>query len=173
MDAAVDEAFAKLKLLKVFDFYKTGVLTPEQEDWVLFICDRYLSGSPQERESIRSLVTPEMSFLFFMYAGVAAVRAVREQDEKKVFNGLVALSVENQVFDWRDSIMVLVQLHHSAVKIGADVSKLFHRAAAISSLRTGEGFLEFSARTSESLDLAKFGYKEGTDSHGNFVYIAK
>jgi hypothetical protein len=64
MDAAVAEAFAKLKLLKVFDFYKTRVLTPEQEDRVQFICDRYLNAFPQERESIRSLVTPESRFYF-------------------------------------------------------------------------------------------------------------
>jgi hypothetical protein len=173
MDAAVAEVFAKLRLLKVFDFYKTRALTPEQQDWVQLICDRYLQASTQGRESIRSLVTPEISFLFYTYAKAAAVQAVREQDEEKIFKGLVALSIENQVFDWRDSMMVLARLHHSAVKIGADASQLFHRAAAISSLRSGEGFLEFSARTKANLDLAKFGYKEGTDAQGNFSYVAK
>jgi hypothetical protein len=31
---AIEEAFAKLKLLKVFDFYETRVLTQEQQGWV-------------------------------------------------------------------------------------------------------------------------------------------
>jgi len=31
--SAIDETFAKLKLLKVFDFYKTRVLTQEQQGW--------------------------------------------------------------------------------------------------------------------------------------------
>jgi hypothetical protein len=173
VDAAIEEAFAKLKLLEVFEFHKTRVLAPEQRGWVQFVCDRYLNGLPYERKSIHSLVTPEISFIFFMYAGAMAVEAVRERDEGKVFKGLVALSVENQVFDWRDSMMVLVRLHHSAVKIGADAPRLFHRAAAISSLRTGDGFLEFAARTSKNVDLAEFGYQEGTDSEGNFAYISK
>jgi hypothetical protein len=68
----IEESFAKLKLLKVFDFYKTRVLAREQQGWVQFICDRYLNASPYERESIHSLVTPETSFLFFMYAGAVA-----------------------------------------------------------------------------------------------------
>jgi hypothetical protein len=108
-----------------------------------------------------------------MYAGAAAVQPVRERDEEKIFKGLVALSVENQVFDWRDSMMVLFRLHHSALKIGADPSKLFRRVAAISSSRTGDNLLEFATRTAESLDLAKFGFKEGTDSYGNFTYVPK
>lgn len=173
MDVAIEEAFAKLKLLKVFDFYKTRVLTQEQQGWVQFICDRYVRALPDERASIHSMVTPEISFLFFMYARAMAVEAVREREEEKVFQGLIALAVENRAFDWRDSMIVLALLHHSAAKIGADASELFQRAAAISTPKTSDGFLRFSARTPENLDLAKFGYQEGTDSEGNFAYISK
>jgi len=126
---AIEEIFAKLRLLKVFDFYKTRVLTQEQQGWVQFICDHYLRALPDERARIHSMVTPEISFLFFMYAKAMAVEAVRERQEDKVFKGLVALAVENRAFDWRDSMMVLVLLHHSASKIGADTSQLFQRAA--------------------------------------------
>ncbi len=42
VDATIEETFAKLRLLKVFDFYKTRVLTQEQQGLVQFICDRYL-----------------------------------------------------------------------------------------------------------------------------------
>jgi len=170
---AVEETFAKLRLLKVFDFYKTRALTQEQQGWVEFICDHYLGALPDERARILSMMTPEISFSFFMYAKTMAVEAVRERQEDKVFKGLVALAVENRAFDWRDSMMVLVLLHHSASKIGADTSQLFQRAAAISTPQTSEGFLHFSARVPENLDLAKFGYQEGTDSEGNFAYVPK
>jgi hypothetical protein len=46
---AIEEAFAKLKLLKVFDFYETRVLTQEQQGWVQFICDQYFRALPDER----------------------------------------------------------------------------------------------------------------------------
>ncbi len=70
-------------------------------------------------------------------------------------------------------MMVLVLLHHSAAKIGADSSQVFQRAAAISTRQTGEGFLQFSARAPENLDLARFGYQEGADSEGNFAHVSK
>jgi hypothetical protein len=173
VDAAIEETFAKLKLLKVFDFYKTRVLTQEQQGWVESICDHYLGALPHERATIHSMVTAKISFLFFMYAGAMAVAAVRQREEERVFKGLIALAVENRVFDWRDSMMVLVLLHHSAVKIGADASELFQRAATISTQETSDLFFQFSARTPESLDLAKFGYREGTDLEGNFAYVLK
>lgn len=173
MDAAVEEAFAKLKLLKVADFYKKPVLTQEELDRIQLICDRYLVALPDERDRIHSMVKPEISFLFFMYAKDMAVKAVRDQEKETIFKGLVALAVENQVFDWRDSMTVLVLLHHSAVKIGANALGLFQRVAAISSPRTSDGFLQFSARTPDKLDIGKFGFKEGTDSEGNFAYVPK
>jgi hypothetical protein len=85
---AIEGTFAKLKLLKVFDFYKTRVLTQEQQGWVQFICDHYFGALPDERARIHSMVTPEISFLFFMYAKAMAVEAVRERREEKIFKGL-------------------------------------------------------------------------------------
>lgn len=63
--STVEETFARLKLLKVFDFYKTRELTQEQREWVQFICDRYVRALPVERATIHSMMTTEVSFLFF------------------------------------------------------------------------------------------------------------
>lgn len=173
LDAAVEEVFSKLKLLKVFDFYKTRTLTPEQQNWLQSVCDRYAKASLQERRRINALVSPETSFLFFMYAKAMAIESVREQDKEKVFNGLISLSIENRSFDWRDSLTVLSLLHHSATKLGADVGELFQRVAALSSSETSEGFLQFLVRTPENRDIATFGFREGIDSEGKFSYVAR
>jgi hypothetical protein len=173
MRAAVQETFTKLKLLKPFDFYRPRSLAPEQQDWLRLICDRFSDALSEEREKINSLVTPEISFLFFMYGKTMAVEAVRDHDEAKIFKGLVALAVENQVFDWRDSLMVLTLLYHSAIKIGADAPNLFRRAAAISTSQTADSYLQFLARTPEQRDIVKFGFKEGTDLEDNFTYVVK
>jgi hypothetical protein len=173
MDVAVQEIFAKLKRLKAFDFYKTRTLTAEQHDWLELVCNRYVDASPEERHRVNCLVTPEISFLFFIYGKAMAIEAVRERDEAKVFKGLVALAVENQVFDWRDSLTVLTLLYHSAIKIGADASNLFQRVATISASQTSTNFSKFLARSPENRDIAKFGFKEGTDLHGNFAYVSK
>jgi hypothetical protein len=169
----IEETFTKLRLLKVADLRKTRTLSQEQQGYVQLICDRYLAGLPDDRARIRSMVTPNISFLFFMYAGCMAVEAVRERQEQKISKGLVAIAIENQVFDWRDSMVVLVRLYHSAARIGSDPVELFRRVAAISTAQTSKELLQFSARTPESLDLAKFGFKEAIDSDGNFAYVPK
>jgi hypothetical protein len=173
MEAAVLETFTKIKLLKPFDFYRPRSLAPVQQDWLRLICDRFSDALSEEREKINSLVTPEISFLFFMYGKTMAVEAVRDHDEAKIFKGLVALAVENQVFDWRDSLMVLTLVYHSAIKIGADAPDLFRRVAAISTSQTADSYLQFLASTPEQRDIVKFGFKEGTDLDGNFTYVAK
>jgi hypothetical protein len=82
-------------------------------------------------------------------------------------------AVENQVFDWRDSLMILTLLYHSAIKIGADAPDLFRRVAAISTSQTADSYLQCLACTPEQRDIVKFGFKEGTDLDGNFTYVAK
>jgi len=167
------KVFAKLKLLKAFDFYKTRTLTPEQRGWLQFVCDRYVDGSQEERRDINSFVSPEISFLFFMFGKAMAVESVRERDEGKVFSGLISLSIENRSFDWRESLIVLSLLYHSAAKIAVTVEELFRRAAALSSSQTGDGLLQFLARTPENRDITRFGFKEGTDAEGKFSYVGR
>jgi hypothetical protein len=172
-DSSIEEVFVKLKLLKVFDFYKTRSLTIEQQSWLETVCDEYLTTSSRERTAINSLVTPEISFLFFMYANAMATESVELNDEAKVLRGLVSLSVENRTFDWRDSLLQLSLLYHSASKVGADAAELLQRVAAISSSRTSEGFLQFLATSPEHKEIANFGWKEGRDTTGRFCYVAK
>ncbi|HEY6266241.1 MAG TPA: hypothetical protein VIW93_15685 [Candidatus Acidoferrum sp.] len=173
MEAAVLETFTKIKLLKP---YRPRSLAPEQQDWLRLICDRFSDALSEEREKSIPWLPPEIPFyfsLFFMYGKTMAVEAVRDHDEAKIFKGLVALAAENQVFDWRDSLMVLTLLYHSAIKIGADAPDLYRRVAAISTSQTADSYLQCLASTPEQRDIVKFGFKEGTDLDGNFTYVAK
>ena len=172
-DFLVEEVFVKLKLLNAFDFYKARSLTTEQQSWLQSVCDEYLVATSPGRRTINSLVTPEISFLFFMYAHAMATESVVLNDEARVLHGLVSLSVENRTFDWRDSLMQLNLLYHSAIKVRANPVELFQHVAAISAARTREGFLEFLTTGPEHKDIAKFGWKEATDATGKFRYVAK
>jgi len=167
-----DEIFGKLKLLKIFDFYKSRKLTDEQERWLDILCHAYLVGPPRERTEINGMVESRISFLFFLYASTAAAKAVRETDVEKVKLGLAALAIENCVFDWRDSLSPLVLLHHSAARLGVEPADLFRQIAEIASPQGARLFLGFLTRTPENCTIATFGLKEGTDSDGLFVYVA-
>jgi len=171
LDLTVEEIFTKLRSLKVFDFYKSRALSPEQLIWLLSLCNLYIVGSSEERRRISALVDSKISFLFLMCAKAMAIEAVQARDEGKIVLGLVALTIENGASDWRDSLSVLVILYNSALKIEASPDSLFRKVAEISSPQAANFFLSFLARPPESRHIAKFGFKEGTDSKGMFTYV--
>jgi hypothetical protein len=168
----LDDIFGKLKLLKIFDFYKSRKLTEEQTQWLDALCRFYLVCSPRERAEINRRVESKISFLFFLYGNTAAVEAVRETNAEKVKLGLAALAIENGVFDWRDSLFVLVKLYHSAKKINLDPVAAFRQIAEIAGPESARFFLDFLARPPEICTITTFGFKEGTDSNGLFAYLA-
>jgi len=172
-DDDVVKLFAKLNRLKAFDFYTSRSLNAEQQNWLRLICGRYLIAPPLERRAINSYVTPNISFLFFLYAKAMAIESVIDRNDVKVLQGLASLSIENGTFDWRDSLMVLNLLFRSATKIEADAAELFWRVAALSTSGTAERFLQFIARDPEHRGIDKFGWKEGIDAEGRFSYVAK
>ena len=59
-----------------------------------------------------------------------AVLAVRRQSPALIQQGLVAIVIEGASQDFRDSIVALAKLHHSAVKMGIDPQGAFEKAAS-------------------------------------------
>jgi hypothetical protein len=60
-----------------------------------------------------------------------AVLAVRENSPELIELGLVALAIEDGGQDWRDSILALFQLYHSAGKLGMDAEATFSKIALL------------------------------------------
>src|SRR5712664_1647038 len=134
-----------LKRLKVADFRGKPLPSKVQEQMAA-ICDAYVAGTPQLRSEMRSLVTFEISFVFFMFSRLSAEQAVRENSEICLIRGLAALSVEDCSFDSRDSTIQVSLLFHSAKKIGIEVSVLFSRIISISGQRGAKLLKDFLSR---------------------------
>src|ERR1700690_4231459 len=114
--------FQQLRLLKVGDLFHGKRWERLPDDicrLIAWLCDQYLEGTAEVREAIRSQVGPEISFEFFMFARAKAEKAVWENSEAALVQGLVALAIENCTFDFRDGMYALVTLVHSARKLGA------------------------------------------------------
>jgi len=161
-----DEIFNHLRPLRVSDFYKRK-FSAEQRGWLNLLCERYIAGPPEERLRMTKLQERQMSFLFFSFAKIMAVEAVRENNEPKILLGLASLAVENFSVDWRDSLCVLILLYHSAQILPFGAAIPFKKVAAISTPQSGEMFLTFLTRTPKNLDLAKFYVKGGTTTTAN------
>src|SRR5580658_814707 len=64
---------------------------------------------------------------FLGYAVDMAVLAIRRQSPVLIERGLTALVIEGASHDFRDSIVALAKLYHSAVKLGMHAEKAFEK----------------------------------------------
>jgi hypothetical protein len=119
--------------LKFREFMKATLESREAtKDTVKELCDLFSSADSAERAEIISHIQNDFSFLFFWFARAMAEKAVQQSIPEAIWDGLLALVLENFTFDYRDSLHRLVLLYHSATKLGLDVEALFARAGTLS-----------------------------------------
>jgi hypothetical protein len=104
------------------------------------------------------------------YAADMAVLAVRRQSPALIQQGLVALVIEGASQDFRDSIVALARLYHSAVKMGIDPQEAFEKAASLAEPGTVKTILtQFPLRAPKDRGLPAFHLAEEGDGE-NFRY---
>jgi hypothetical protein len=98
------------------------------------VCDLYLEATSLQRQVFMSGLSARSVIVLSDYSIRMAMASVRKNSEILLQRGLVALVI---YLDWpwtdpRDSFFSeLVMIHHSAVKLGADLDHLFHIAAQV------------------------------------------
>jgi hypothetical protein len=152
----------RLQGLKQWGFRKA---TPESRaataETIKKLCDFYSSADSAERAEIVSHVGDVFSFTFFWFATTCAEKAVRESSPDAIWDGLMALVIENFAFDYRDSLMRLVLVYHSAAKLGLDVETLFAKAASLAvNPKVAEQVRNFPLRPPGARSLGAFRYGE-------------
>ncbi len=93
------------------------------------LCDIFRTSSASEREALADALGSRGRRLLLSYAWKMAERAVEKNSPELVHKGLTALAIEGGRDDFRDTIMSMVVLHHSACKLGMDVVRAFADAA--------------------------------------------
>jgi hypothetical protein len=105
------------------------------------------------------------------FARFAAEEAVRQNSPDLVRKSLVALSVENCNRDYRDSMVCLSQVFHSAVKLAMDVPQVFKETEALSGTAGAKLLSGWLLRDPRIQALSAFNIEEGTDAAGKFAYV--
>ena len=171
---SINEVFEDLRSLKgkQYTVHKNG-LPPNARENLHYLCELFEESSKAVREEISSRVGIDNSYLFLIFSEVMAVGAVREMDKGRIIRGLEALAIENCTFDCRDSTVRLALLNHSAGLIGANSEHLIRSASdmALDNARNNL-FAPFLERDRESTGIRKFGFKEGRNASGEFVYVS-
>lgn len=118
------------------------------------------ADNPTSRDRIVMSIAREHSFDFIQYADYAATYAVRLGNPELIKRGILSLAVENNTFDYRDSITRLVLLNYSAIKLGLDPDKIFQGVMSIAPQKFAGSLRSFIGRSSEDRALSTFGFRE-------------
>lgn len=134
------------------------------------IVEAVLSADENGRQTIYSSLTRHSRCKFLGFAARMSVQAVRENSPALIEQGLAALVIENGGNDWRDSIVALFQLYHSACKLGMDAAAVFAKIAELAEPGViKKEIAHFPHRPPESRSLRAFCMKEEHTAEG-FCY---
>ncbi|MEO8052900.1 MAG: hypothetical protein ABI833_21015 [Acidobacteriota bacterium] len=117
--------------------------------------------SPSERACVVSKLTPDALGILLTFASSTAVLAVRRKSPELIAQGLIALAIMGDLGDVRDQCFYLAALHHSAMKLGIETSKLFGDVAGlVSSPDLQNEMRKFPLRPHRSRELSAFHMRE-------------
>ena len=132
------------------------------------LCQSYAKGGAGSRAKTRSSISMDEFYTLLIFSKRAAVFGIREGNAAWLVDGLTALSmIELDRVDFRDVIVSVSLLHHSAVRIGQNANQLLSDAAALSEPKVSELIKDFINRPPEEKVLrAKWGYDEVETRNG-------
>lgn len=142
-----------------------GLLNPSPQDFdqaLRKFCAEFATGSQEERAALREAIPMDQFYTLMSFADRSAVFALREQDAAILHDGLSALAIiDAQRTDYRDILMSLALLNHSAERLNIDTAAAFESAAKLAEPRTAELLRSFVKRDPRSKALGKsWGYRE-------------
>jgi hypothetical protein len=117
-------------------------------------------------ELVNNLSRVESGFL----QGIArsmAIKSVREANSGDLRYGIIALVIEDRRDDWRETLVKLCLLNHSAEKLGANLESIYLSVRFLATPETA--LLIDSYFKSGERDIHAMGYREDTSSEG-FTY---
>jgi hypothetical protein len=168
------EIIARLSLLKIGDFRgKMQIVPDEIKSNVDVLVGFFQNADADSRTSLTAQVKPSFAFVFLWYAKEKSIEAVRTNEPNLIFEGLVALAIENGTFDVRESIVVMALLYNSSLKLGTDSRELFRRAANLAQNKVLAGELvKFPGRSEEARNIRAFNFSE-SGSGTDFTYVGR
>jgi hypothetical protein len=129
---------------------------------------KYRQLTQQERIAIRGQFGPQHGAKLLRCAQELAVRAVRNNAVDDVALGLLAVALEGVQSDFRNTVVSLCLLHHSAIKLGSNPVPLFHQAADFGTPKARDFILEYLQKGDK--DIRSFAMEEGQGPNG-FDYL--
>lgn len=137
------------------------------DQFALFL-DNYKKLSYNERINIRNQFGPQHGAKILRCAQEFATRAVRFNNSNDILLGLMAIALEGIQSDFRDAVIAMCLLHHSAKKMSIDPIPLFQQAVTYGNNIAHDFMLKYLQNGNK--DIGAMGMEEGFGPNG-FDYI--
>lgn len=145
----------------------TPILDDEDRERAFFdLCALYRQATGVQREAIRSRWDFGRAWRIPADSTLLCALPGARPPVERLQAVLLYHSIEGGAIDWRDTLVALCVIYHSALRLGLDAGALFEEVAALSAPTTARLLREFLARPPELRSLAAFGWEEVTTPHG-------
>jgi len=131
--------------------------------------DYFLNGNELEQELIRERVAHGDYRRLTGYSWRMANQAIRRWDVGDIRRGVAAIVLEGGRQNYRDSIVSLCLLYHSALKLSIDPYHIFSNLARLGTGKAESLVAGYLASGEKSIEAMSF--KEGVDENGAFKYV--
>jgi hypothetical protein len=131
--------------------------------------DAFVAGDQSTRNAIIK-PTSRCVHAFHSFAHWRAVLSVRENDPSLISRGIVALAIENLRDDYRETLIVLSLLAHSAEKLQGSAEPLFDSSLALASPEFAKFVTGFLAGPPWRRGIGAMGYREAGEGK-SFIYV--
>jgi len=132
--------------------------------------DLYLAAAENERVLVRRLLTDNASSNCLQaFVLRAATQGVRRMYAETIFKGLMALVIEDERSDYRESIMLSSVIINAAVRVHTDPVELFDRAIVHSTPRMSKALVQYLGDYRRTKNSGLMGHRGEMTDEG-FVY---
>jgi hypothetical protein len=148
------------KNMQPIDYYKDKLPSSIDEE-IMGICSQIMDSSPQKPPIFVSSLNTESCDMLMNFCRRMTMLSIRQNSSDYLLKGLVALSLVADRYDYREVLMEISLVYHSAEKLNVDPKQLFSVASNYSSSESIRklimGYLD---RSLENQDIGKMGFKE-------------
>lgn len=147
--------------------YGKGLPNKLDDDFIS-LAQLYINGTNKQRQEIRDSISDDMLLLVIGFSDRMAIIAERKQDKTYLNYALVAHSIENFRYDFRENVFRLALVNHVCEKLNCNPSEIFQFIASISTTDASKRLLGFLGRPPETkslkaMKIVEFNTEEGVD----------
>ncbi len=140
---------------------------PDRKQAFFDLCDPYGQANAEQRDFLRTEWPFEREW--FLPRARTLLLSDSYSSEQRLRAALIYESLEKGEVDFRDNLMSIAAIYHSALHLGLDPEQIFEEVAGLSGEAMADLLRGFYRRDVEDRRLEAFGYQEELTPDGLYI----